>query len=456
MSDYRWDWPESYPDGTVQSGFTAAASHPSQLQYVSTLDQAATTGSISESIRGNYGDYDPSNSYPTGSSVTYYPNDNSVVLGANYPSSSQSINSAHHPGPSSSSIIHDLNIQGGRNFPTQPSVQSFHSYQPNVQQDLMQPPLGSVSHGHYQSFSSNTSYGNSVAQWQVPSLGIGHELPTPADESAAASDFFDVSKLTRGVRPLISKHKHRASKCKTLLSSKCAPSELISNLLALPTPKASPELVRDVKEGAVINMMQNLFQENLYPDEEDLTRLAMQAIDDTVNMYPQSKVELELWKLTSDVKALRSRLKGTIKLIHGDFRSIAEAIILPAYHLSLNTSGSMNKTRMLASRVAFIGSLLLNDIFADMFKQLQSPDGTFQTIRTPFGNPSLLYLLEYAVDDLQYSRYLCLNAPGWEPRLKNTIYLASVSCGSALLKRYRGQTTQFASDESDWYKCFTD
>jgi hypothetical protein len=126
----------------------------------------------------------------------------------------------------------------------------------------------------------------------VPSSGIesGHELPTLrlADESAAG-DFFDVSKLTRGVRPLISKHKHRASKRKTFLGSECAPSKHIPRSLAPPTPKASPQLVRDVQESAVKIMMQNLFQENLFPRPEDLTQLAIKSIDDTVDSFPQSK-----------------------------------------------------------------------------------------------------------------------------------------------------------------------
>jgi hypothetical protein len=101
--------------------------------------------------------------------------------------------------------------------------------------------------------------------------------------------------------------------------------------------------------------------------------------------------------------------------------------------------------------------ILSHILLADMLFQLQSPDGTLQTIRIPFGNPALLYLLEYVVEELQYRRYLRLDADGWKPRLKNAIYLATVSYGWALLKKFRGQTMEFGSEETgDWYKRFAD
>lgn len=82
-------------------------------------------------------------------------------------------------------------------------------------------------------------------------------------------------------------------------------------------------------------------------------------------------VELESWKLTSlDVKALMSRSKETTKIIHSDFRSITEAIILLTYKLSFDTSGLQSKMGMLVSCTTFIGSLLVNDTFTDMFRQV--------------------------------------------------------------------------------------
>jgi hypothetical protein len=63
---------------------------------------------------------------------------------------------------------------------------------------------------------------------------------------------------------------------------------IISPLLVV-IPTVTPQLVRDVQESAVKIMMQNLFQENLFPRPEDLTQLAIKSIDDTVDSFPQSK-----------------------------------------------------------------------------------------------------------------------------------------------------------------------
>lgn len=65
-------------------------------------------------------------------------------------------------------------------------------------------------------------------------------------------------------------------------------------------------------------------------------------------------------------------------------------------------------------------------------------DGVVCTFRIPFGNSALVDVLEYLLNDLQYSRYIKLTSDDWEPQLRNAISLAVASCGSALQKKIMG------------------
>lgn len=76
-------------------------------------------------------------------------------------------------------------------------------------------------------------------------------------------------------------------------------------------------------------------------------------------------------------------------------------------------------------------------------------DGVVCTFRIPFGHSALVDLLEYVLEDLQYSRYICLNSDDWEPQLRNALSLAVASCGWALQKKVMGTGQMaFASQET--------
>ncbi|KAG0692047.1 hypothetical protein DFH29DRAFT_883161 [Suillus ampliporus] len=294
------------------------------------------------------------------------------------------------------------------------------------------------------------------AQWQVTAdsrysdLNLESMRQPPSSKERPPSDKI-ANKLYKGIRNIDSKLKKRASKQSVYVGDvfiPSGPSPSMGHVLSHMTPiSLTGKTIEDVKVTASKAMITAVFQETLFPSADELTKIALTAMDTAIAEYSgETHAGLTQWKLRSEGRQHISRMKGELKQVYVDFQNVAEMSMLSAYGLALDLSKS--KLEMMNLHTASIRYLLLNFYFADVLEHGASTDN--ELILIPFGHTAIRNSLEYIVSVKQYSRYLLLGQNGWETHLKHAIAFTATVGYWALEKSLAGwsATLEFATSAS--------
>ncbi|KAG1872249.1 hypothetical protein F4604DRAFT_1925869 [Suillus subluteus] len=138
--------------------------------------------------------------------------------------------------------------------------------------------------------------------------------------------------------------------------------------------------LHDFKEGARINMIKALFQNNLFLSVGELSTIATNTLNATVIHYTRL-----------DAKSCLARLKGVLKEIHSDFKEVAAISWISAYELSLDIS--LTRVQMQAAWVTDLTALLADYLYADKIIRVTMDDGRIVLYQFPFGHTAILDLL---------------------------------------------------------------
>ncbi|KAG2135971.1 hypothetical protein DEU56DRAFT_913064 [Suillus clintonianus] len=187
-------------------------------------------------------------------------------------------------------------------------------------------------------------------------------------------------------------------------------------------------VVAKVKDEATRLMILSLFQKSLYPaTDNDITTLANTALDEAITKHPLNEKELVAWKLWPEGQSALARLKGTVKQVHKNCQGCAWGIVIGAYRLYLPIL--FNQAHEVAPLRTRGASGVLKDVnHLDALIKRDTSDGQGAVVRVPFGNSTVLTVVEYVLVNQGYRKYLSFDINDWGFRLENTIALSAAIC----------------------------
>jgi hypothetical protein len=175
-------------------------------------------------------------------------------------------------------------------------------------------------------------------------------------------------KLHKNVRAVNTKLKQCATSRTVFVGSKCIPNETSSAMgrvsPAAPSVGFIPTQIQELKAASKSIMITIMFERSLFPSPDDLTVMAMDAVDRAMTYYSGDvRSELINWKASAQGKYHISKLKAELKQVHADFQNVAETSMVSAYSLTLDLS--KDKMEMIELCTAEIHHLQLHHRFTD-------------------------------------------------------------------------------------------